>query len=69
MRIIEVLHTRKKTDLYLNIYLNMLFIFKSFVLIFEQKEPSVHRLFGELKEVFPTFFSCFIKLENVKSLS
>ena len=70
MRIMEkLLYTRKKTDLHLNLYPSVLPIFKSFVLIFELKEPAVHRLFDELKDVVRTFFSCFIKLENVKSLS
>ena len=47
----------------------MLHIFKSLALIFEQKEPSVYRLFDEWKYVVWTIFSCFIKLKNVKSLS
>ena len=48
MRIMEkLLYTRRKTDLHVNLYLGVLPIFKSFVLIFEQKEPSVHQLFDD----------------------
>ena len=65
----KLLYTRKTTDLHLNLCLGVPHIFKSFVLIFELKEPSVHRLFDELEDVVRTFFICFIKIENVKSLS
>ena len=65
----KLLYTRKTTDLHLNLCLGVPPIFKSFVLIFELKEPSVHRLFDELEHVVRTFFICFIKIENVKSLS
>ena len=69
-RIVERLfYKRLVTDLHLNFYTHLLPLIKSFVLIFEQKEPMVHRMFDELKSCMQSFLCCFIKVENVTSLT
>ena len=65
----KLLFTRMKTDLHINFYVSVLPVFKSFVLVFEQKEPMVHRLHDELKDVVRSFLACFMKLEKVKYIS
>ena len=55
--------------LYINLYLAVLPLFKSFVLIFEQKEPMVHRFHDELMELFVHFLSCSMQQELVRDLS
>ena len=70
IRIMEKLfYTRMKTDMHINFYVSVLPIFKSFVLVFEQKEPLVHRLHDELKDVVKSFLACFMKLEHIKQIS
>ena len=60
----KLFHKRLTTDLQLYFYISALPLFKSFVLVFEQKKPMVHRFHDELKEtqIFPCVF-----LENWKS--
>ena len=55
----------KKSTLLLNsnLFMSVALLFKSFILIFEQKEPLIHQLHGSLIENFRTFLSCFMKLE------
>ena len=58
-----------KTDMHINFYVSVLPIFKSFVLVFEQKTPLVDRLHDELKDVVKSFLACFMKLEHLKQIS
>ena len=65
----KLFDTRKTTILYMGLYCSILPMFKSFVLMFEQKEPMVHRLHDELTELFRLFLACFIKHEAIKDLN
>ena len=68
-RIVEkVIYKRLVTELHLSLYTHILPLIKSFVLIFEQKVPMIHRYFEELKNTIVTFLSCFIKVEEAKKL-
>ena len=63
-RIVEALfYYRNETLLHLNLYIEILPIFKSFVLTFEQKEPLIHRIFDEQVELVKTLLACFIRPE------
>ena len=64
----KVFYQRLVTELHLSLYTHILPLIKSFVLVFEQKEPLVHRYHDELRECMQTFLCCFIKVENVKKL-
>ncbi len=44
-------------------------MFKSFVLIFEQKEPLVHKLHDEITKLLCNFLACFIKHENLVDIN
>ena len=44
-------------------------MFKSFILIFEQKTPQVHKLHLKLSEVTRDFFACILKYESIKGLT
>ena len=61
--------TNATTHLQLYFYISALPLFKSFVLVFEQKEPMVHRFHDELKETLISFLAYFLKTEKVKSIS
>ena len=65
----KLFHKRITAELQLYFYISTLPLFKSFVLVFEQKEPMVHRLHNELKETLRSFLACFLKIEKVKSIS
>ena len=65
----EVIAQTYNSDLQLYFYISTLPLFKSFVLVFEQKEPMVYRLHDELKETLKSFLACFLKIEKVKSIS
>nr|XP_047140460.1 uncharacterized protein LOC124815724 [Hydra vulgaris] len=65
----KLFYKRRKTELHANFYIAILPIFKSFILIFEQKEPKIHILYDELKSVVKSFLGCFMKLELIKDAS
>ena len=65
----KLFHKCLTTDLQLYFYISALPLFKSFVLVFEQKEPMVHRFHDELKETLRSFLAYFLKTEKVKSIS
>ena len=44
-------------------------MFRSFILIFEQKSPQIHRIHSEISELTRDFFSCFAKHESLKGLT
>ena len=69
-RIVDKLfYTRIVTDLHFNLYISVLPLIKSFVLMFEQKEPMIHRLFDELKVCMRSFLASFIKVDNIAYLT
>ena len=65
-RIIEKLFFKRKATLFcMNLYVTVLPMFKSFVLIFEQKEPMMHHLHDDMIELFRNFLACCIKHEAI----
>ena len=69
-RIVEkLLFNRKKTEIQLNFYVTILPLFKSFVLVFEQKEPMMHRIHDELTSVVCYFFACLLKIQILADIS
>ena len=67
--VVKLFDERNTTDLHLSFYTHILPLIKSFVLVFELKEPMVHRVFEELKTCMQTFLCCFIKCEHVVHLT
>ena len=65
----KLIYKRSLTLLDMSIYLSVLPLFKSFILIFESKEPLVHRLHEEMLSLVRHFFCCFVKHEFVKDLA
>ena len=69
-RVVEkLLFSRKKTEIQLNFYVTILPLIKSFVLVFEQKEPMMHRIHDELTSVVRYFFACFLKIQILADIS
>nr|XP_047145782.1 uncharacterized protein LOC124818745 isoform X1 [Hydra vulgaris] len=69
-RIVKSLFFRRnETLLYINLYVEILPIFKSFILTFEQKEPLVHRIYDEQIELVKTILTCFIKPKMIKNIT
>ena len=60
---------KEKTQLIASFYNSILPMFKSSILIFEQKSPQVHRIHSEISELTRDFFSCFAKHESLKRLT
>ena len=60
---------RDSTLLALGLFIDLLPIFKSFVLMFEQAEPMMHSLHDELTDLVKTFLSGFIRPEHLKDKS
>ena len=54
--------------LYMNTFKDVLPIFKSFVLAFEQKTPQIHKLHDAIIDTIQTFLCYFSKYEKVRSL-
>ena len=68
-RIVEKLIYKHKSLLISNSYTTILPLFKSMVLVFEQKEPHVHKLHDMMVNNLRSFLACFIKYEVIKNLS
>jgi hypothetical protein len=63
-RIVKKLFTeRKKTLLLLKFYVSALQLLKSFVCLFETKQPLIHKLHDQQEELFRRFLACFVKPE------
>lgn len=70
LRLVDKLfYQRDKTLLTMNMYLSVLPMFKSFVLMFERKEPMVHRLHDEQTDLFRHFLACFMRQEKLHDIS
>ena len=52
-----------------NFFISALPLFKSFILIFEQKEPKIHKLHDMMSETLRTFLSCFMAFESLPKSS
>ena len=69
-RIVEKLHFKMNhTLLHLHLYMDILPMFKSCILVLEQKVPLVHRLHDEHITLVTHFLGCFMKHEELHSLS
>ena len=69
-RIVEKLvHKHKSLLLISNSYTTILPLFKSMVLVLEQKEPQVHKLHDMMVNNLRSFLACFIKYEVIKNIS
>ena len=62
----KVIHKHKTLLLISNAYLTIFPLFKSMVLIFEQKEPQVHKLHDMMINNLRSFLVCFMKYEVLK---
>ena len=60
---------KHETLLIANFFEAVLPMFKSFILVFEQKTPQVHKLHLKLSEVTRDFFACILKHESTKGLT
>ena len=65
----EIIHKHKTLLLIFNSYQTILPLFKSMVLIFERKEPQVHKLHDMMINNLQSFVGCFMKFEVIKDLS
>ena len=61
----KLIYKFEQAQLIGNLYLAILPTFKSFVLVFEQKNPQKHRLYDELVKVLLTFFQIFLKFKSL----
>ena len=65
----KIIHKHKTLLLIFNSYQTILPLFKSMVLIFERKEPQVHKLHDMMINNLQSFVGCFMKFEVIKDLS
>ena len=56
------------TVLIIQQYLVVFPMFKSFVLVFEQKTPQIHKTHDKLVEVFRNFLAFFMKYEKIRNI-
>ncbi|XP_052234163.1 uncharacterized protein LOC127846705 isoform X2 [Dreissena polymorpha] len=69
-RIIErLLERNTKTDLVLNFYVSVLPMLKSYIVLFETKEPLIHKLIDKQEELMTKFLACFIVPDAVSNKS
>ena len=69
-RILEKLfYTENVTRLHMKMYMDILPMFKSAILVLEQKEPLVHRLHEEQEGILKSFLACFIKHEVLADIT
>ena len=65
----KVVLQKDKTQPMSHSYEAILPIFKSFVLIFEQKVPQVHRIHYQISSVAREFLACFVNHDSIKGLT
>ena len=65
----KIFHNRIVINLHAQAYVAVLPLIKSFIPVFEQKEPMIRRLFDELKSCMLSFLRCFMKTEKIVNLS
>lgn len=58
-------HKRKLAKLIMRLYSSVFPLLKSFVILFEMKEPLIHLLHKEQVRLFKEFLVCFIKPDVV----
>ncbi|XP_060782423.1 uncharacterized protein LOC132889689 [Neoarius graeffei] len=70
LRIVDkVMFNEKKTKLILNFYQSALLLLKSYVCLFQSKEPLIHVVHDKLEELFQNFLACFVKPEKIPKSS
>jgi hypothetical protein len=65
----KIFYESDKTVLHIDLYKDILPMFKSFLLMFEQASPMIHRLHDEQTKLVRSFLCCFIKHEEVKDIT
>ena len=69
MRIVKKLFfLRPQTTSTLQFYLAVLPVFKHYILIFEMKEPKIHKLYDKQADIITEFFSYFIRPELLQDV-
>lgn len=69
-RIVEKLfYLRKKTLMIMNLYSAVLPLLKKYVMLFQAKEPLMHKLHDQQTELLKDFLSCFVKPECISGAS
>ena len=65
----KLFYCRRKTLMTVHFYVAALPLLKKYVCLFQTKEPLIHKVYDEQKQLFLDFLSCFIKQEllQVKS--
>lgn len=59
----KLFHFRRKTLMILHFYIAALPLLKKYVCLFQSKEPLIHKVYDEQKQLFLDFLSCFMKQE------
>ena len=65
----KLFHQKPKFQLTAYFFLSVLPLFKTLVLILEQKEPLIHRIHSMLCENLKIFFPCYVKFQLLTSLN
>lgn len=61
----KVLYEERKTKLELNFFVSVLPLLKDYVLLFQTKNPMIHKLHDEQERVFSDFLACCVKPETL----
>ena len=64
----KIIFRSEMTKLIANFYQPVLPMFKSFVLIFEQKCPQVHKLHSQITSITRDLMACFMRHNSIKGL-
>ena len=62
---LQVLFEEKKTLLQLHFYVATLPVLKEYVLLFQSKDPLVHKLHDSQEKIFREFLSCYVKPQSL----
>ena len=58
-----------KTLMVLRLYVNVLPLFKDYVMTFQSHQPLVHKLYEKQEELCRNFLGCFVKQELIMNVS
>ena len=61
----KVLYQEKKTLLELNFYVAVMPLLKAYIMLFQCKEPLIHKLHDMQQQTFHEFLTCFVKPESL----
>lgn len=62
----KLFYYRQKTCLIANFYIAALPLLKKYILLFQTKEPLIHKVYDEQKQLFLDFLSCFMAQEHLQ---